>query len=197
MDRYSRMIAWLKVLLPLMALVLLSTLFLLSRNVDPTATIPFAEAEIKKRLRDQQITGPFFSGSTTRGDQISFSANKMTSGQNGGETRAEDLSAQIDLASGSRVVFFADTGKVNIVSDTAVLSGNVLITTSGGYKISSDQLVSALSKLNIESPDKVVAEGPLGILTAGAMRIETSENVKNTQLIFTNRVKLLYDPQIK
>ena len=44
MDRYSRMIAFLKVLLPLMALALLSTLFLLSQNTEPMASIPFAEA---------------------------------------------------------------------------------------------------------------------------------------------------------
>lgn len=197
MDRYSRMIAWLKVLLPLMALALLSTLFLLSRSVDPMASIPFAEAEIQERLRDQQITGPFFSGSTSHGDQISFSAGKMGTGQSNGATIAQDLSAQIDLASGARIVFFADTGSVNMVDDTSVLSGNVLITTSSGYKINSDQLISTMSSLNVESPDKVVAEGPLGALTAGSMQLMTPENAENAQLIFTNGVKLIYDPQIK
>ena len=54
MDRYSRMIVWLKVLLPLMALALLSTLFLLSRNVDPLASIPFAQAEIDERLKEKK-----------------------------------------------------------------------------------------------------------------------------------------------
>jgi lipopolysaccharide export system protein LptC len=197
MDRYSRMVAWLKVLLPLMALALLSTSFLLSRSDDPMTSIPFAEAEIQERLRDQQITGPFFSGSTTRGDQVSFSAGKMGTGQSDGTTTAQDLSAQIDLASGARIVFFADTGSVNIAGDTAVLSGNVLITTSSGYKINSDQLISRMSSLNVESPDKVVAEGPLGALTAGSMQLITPENAENAQLIFTNGVKLIYDPQIK
>ena len=197
MDRYSRMIAWLKVLLPLMALALLSTLFLLSRNVDPMASIPFADSEIQERLRDQQITGPFFSGSTAQGDQISFSAGKIVTGKNNGATSAHDVSAQIDLASGARIVFFADAGSVDMAGDNSVLSGNVLITTSGGYKINSDRLVSAMSYLNIESPDRVVAEGPLGALTAGSMRLGTSENIKNPQLVFTNGVKLIYDPQIK
>ena len=39
---YSRMIAWLKILLPLAALVLLSTLFLFARPRNPIATLPFA-----------------------------------------------------------------------------------------------------------------------------------------------------------
>lgn len=197
MDRYSRMVAWLKVLLPLMALVLLSTLFLLSRTVDPTASIPFAEAEIQERVRDQQITGPFFSGSTPSGDQISFSAGKMSTDPNNGSTIANDLSAQIDLASGSRIVFFADVGSIDIGSDTSVLSGNVLITTSNGYRVNSDRLVSAMTSLDIESPETVTAVGPIGNLTAGSMKITTVENTKNSHLIFKNGVNLIYDPKIK
>lgn len=196
MDRYSRMVAWLKVLLPLMALGLLSTLFLLSRNIDPMAAIPFADSEIQDRLRDQQVTGPFFSGSTARGDQISFSAGKMGTAINGNGTTAEDISAQIDLASGSRIVFFADVGVINLAQDQSVLSGNVLITTSSGYKINSDKLVAAMSALNIESPKDVSAKGPIGTLAAGAMRLNAPENDGNAQLVFTNGVKLIYDPQI-
>ena len=66
-DRYTRLISWLKVLFPLAALGLLSTLFLLSRAIDPGQAIPFAEKEVQDRLRDQQITGPFFTGATSEG----------------------------------------------------------------------------------------------------------------------------------
>ena len=194
MDRYSRMVAWLKVLLPLMALALLSTLFLLSRNVDPRASIPFAEAEIKERVRDQQITGPFFSGSTPEGDQLSFSAGKMSTDQIDGSTTARDLTAQIDLASGARIVFFADVGSIDLVADTSILSGDVLVTTSSGYRINSDRLISKMTSLNIQSPEKVMALGPLGKLTAGSMQITATENA---QLILTNGVNLTYDPEIK
>lgn len=197
MDRYSRMIACLKVLLPLIALAMLSTLFLLSRTVDTTGNIPFAEAEIQERLREQKVTGPFFSGFTEGGVQISFSAGQMGTGHADGTTTATDMSAQIDLASGSRIEFLADTGSISLVDNTSVLSGNVLITTSSGYKINSDRLVSAMSSLKIESPDEVLATGPLGTLRAGSMVLETPENTENAQLIFTNGVKLIYDPKIK
>ena len=196
MDRYSRMVAWLKVLLPLMALGLLSTLFLLSRSIDPTAEIPFADSEIQDRLRDQQITGPFFSGSTVGGDQISFSAAKMGTAENSGNTKADNISAQIDLASGSRIVFFADQGIVNLAEDQSVLTGNVLITTSSGYKINSDKLVAAMSALSVESPKDVTAIGPIGTLTAGSMRLNAPESNGNAQLVFTNGVKLIYLPQM-
>ena len=197
MDRYSRMITFLKVLLPLMALALLSTLFLLSRNTEPMASIPFAEAEVNERMRDQQITGPFFSGSTEQGDQISFSAGKIGVADGNGRVTANDISAQIDLSSGARLVFFADLGEVDIANDTSILSGKVLITTSTGYKINSERLVSAMTSLNMESPDKIIAEGPLGTFSAGSMRLTFSEKTKFTQMIFTNAVKLIYDPKIR
>ena len=197
MDRYSRMIAFLKVLLPLMALALLSTLFLLSQNTEPMASIPFAEAEVNERMRDQQITGPFFSGSTEQGDQISFSAGKIGVADGNGRVTANDISAQIDLSSGARLVFFADLGEVDIANDTSVLSGKVLITTSTGYKINSERLVSAMTSLNMESPNKIIAEGPLGTFSAGSMRLTFSEKTKFTQMIFTNAVKLIYDPKIR
>lgn len=196
MDRYSRMIVLLKVLLPLIALALLSTLFLVSRNVDPLTTIPFAQTEVEERLRDQQITGPFFSGSTTRGDQISFSARKIEIDSVGGMTQADNFAAQIYLKSGANITFSADVGTMNISQDTSVLSGNVVITTSSGYKINSDQLMSSLSTLDIESPDMVEAKGPIGEITAGAMRLSALDDTKNAQLVFTNRVKLIYDPKI-
>ena len=197
MDRYSRMIALLKVLLPLMALALLSTLFLLSRNIDPMASIPFAEAEVNERMRDQQITGPFFSSSTEQGDQISFSAGEIGVADGNSRVTANDVSAQIDLSSGARLVFFADLGEVDIANDTSILSGKVLITTSTGYKINSERLVSAMTSLNMESPDKIIAEGPLGTFSAGSMRLTFSEKTKFTQMIFTNTVKLIYDPKIR
>ena len=197
MDWYSRMIALLKVLLPLMALALLSTLCLLSRSADPMASIHFAEAEVNDRIRDQQITGPFFSGSTEQGDQISFSAGAIGVADGNGRVTANDVSAQIDLSSGARLVFFADLGEVDIANDTSVLSGKVLITTSTGYKINSERLVSAMTSLNMESPDKIIAEGPLGTFSAGSMRLTLSEKTKFTQMVFTNAVKLIYDPKIR
>ena len=92
-DRYSKMVGWLKVLLPLIALGILSTLFLLSRVVDPEAVVPFADKEIQDRLRDQQVTGPVYSGVTADGDQLSFSAEKLTTPDIGNGTNlAQDVS---------------------------------------------------------------------------------------------------------
>lgn len=196
MDGYSRLIAWLKVLLPLMALVLLSTLFLLSRNIDPMAALPFADTEINERLSGQQITGPFFSGTTDGGDLVSVSAGTMST-RSDLKNEAQDFSAQIDLAAGTRIILFADRGEFDLASSESTLEGNVVITTSTGYKLSSDALVADFDELALTSPGPVTGTGPFGTLDAGNMHLQQATQGTNAQLIFTNRVKLIYSPQTR
>ncbi len=196
-DRYSRLIGWLKVLLPLAALGLLSTLFLLSRVIDPEAVIPFADKEIQDRLRDQQVTGPIYHAVTADGDQISFAAEKLTrpEGQTGAN-EAEDVEVTMDLTSGASVVLNARKGQIDIEGNTADLDEDVVITTSTGYRILSDRLVTQLSTLDVTSPGPVHADGPVGTLDAGTMTINAGKAGKPAQLIFTNGVKLVYVPQM-
>lgn len=196
MDSYSILVAWLKVLLPLMALLLLSTLFLLSRNIDPTATIPFADTEIKDRLSGQQITGPFFSGATDSGDLVTVSAGKMST-RTGLKNEAEDFSARIDLTSGTWVTVRADRGQFDLASSQSDLAGNVVITTSSGYTLTSDALLANFDHLVLHSPGSVSGNGPIGVLDAGQMRLTGGSGDTNAQLLFTNGVKLIYDPKKK
>lgn len=195
-DRYSQLVGWLKVLLPLMALALLSTLFLLSRVVDPEGVIPFADKEIQDRLRDQQVTGPIYYAVTADGDEISFAAEKLTTpqGKTGGN-EVQDVEVVMDLASGSNIVLNAQMGHISIETDNADLRGDVVIKTSNGYRIESDRLITQMSTLNVNSPGPVAADGPIGTLNAGAMLLNAGKGGEAAQLVFTNGVKLVYIPQ--
>lgn len=192
-DRHSRLISWLKVLFPLTALVLLSTMFLLSRTVDPEARIPFADKEIQDRLRDQQVTGPFFSGSTADGDQISFSAEKLTTADSStGTSEALDVLAVLALAGGTQVTVTADRARFNMAEDEAELAGLARISTSTGFNLESDLLISKMSSLALEAPGEVRGTAPGGTLTAGAMSLGPAKEGGSPQLVFTNGVKLVY-----
>ncbi|APX13176.1 hypothetical protein [Tateyamaria omphalii] len=194
MDRYSKLVAWLKVLLPLAALALLSTLFLLSRNIDPVSSVPFAETEIQERLQGQQVTAPFFSGTSSSGDRISVSAGTMATAD-GQNNAATDLAAHIDLAGGTRVVLFSDRGAFDMMRGASSLEGNVVITTSTGYKLNSEELLTDFERMTVESPGPVNGTGLSGTLKAGHMRLEKPDGGETAQLIFTNGVKLIYRPQ--
>ncbi|WP_300056862.1 hypothetical protein [uncultured Roseobacter sp.] len=195
-DRYSRTVAWLKVVLPLAALGILSTLFLLSRVIDPTEAIPFADTEVQDRLLNQQVTGPYYSGTSADGDQIAFVAEKVTS-PNGltGATQAEDVFVKIDMATGTTINVTSDSALVNVANDLANLTGNVVITTSQGYVMTSQALSARVTVLNLRSPGTVLATTPGGDLVAGAMELSTEESGGPAQLVFTNGVKLVYQPK--
>ena len=195
MDGYSRLIAWLKVLLPLMALALLSTLFLLSRDRDNVVEMPFAETEIRDRVAGQQVTEPYFSGVSPNGDRIVVAAERLVTidGQIG-ENQIAEVSAQFDLTDGTRVNLVADEGRVSMTKSEADLSGDVHFTTSSGFTLSSEYFVALINRLDIRSPGPVEGDGPFGTLDAGAMAYRAIEGQESPHLLFTNRVKLIYKP---
>jgi len=195
MDTYSRMVAFLKVLLPLAALVLLSTLFLISRGVDTDATIPFADHEIEERMRSQQITAPFFSGTTAQGDEIMVTASIARPGGASAPAVATDLHAVISMADGGRLTLRSDNGAVQIDKDIASFSGNVEITSAAGLLVTTDLLNATLSGVSADSPGPVQASGPIGMLNAGTMQLQTKTQGGPLHMLFNNGVKLVYDPQ--
>lgn len=194
MDQYSRMVSYLKVLLPLAALALLSTLFLISRSADTEAVIPFADQEIAERMRGQQVTGPFFSGSTPQGDEIWVTASVARASVDT-PMLATDLKAEIRIASGGNLTLRSDRGSVQPDQDLAHFVGNVEITTADGMVVKTEVLKTQLSGLRAETPGDVRASSDLGELTAGRMEITSKTQRGPVHLLFTNSVKLVYHPQ--
>lgn len=194
MDPYSRTVAFLKVLLPLVALGILSTLFLLSRSIDPTATIPFSEQDVADRVRSQQVTEPYFSGTTAQGDDIVVHASVARPGGPGTPASAEDVDARITMADGVKVALRSDTVSYEAGREFATFSGNVRITSSTGFVVTTEQLDTSLEDMSGSTPGEVRATGPLGDLTAGRMEFATKNKGGPLHMVFKNRVKLVYDP---
>lgn len=192
---YSRLVAWLKILLPLTALGILSTLFLFSRNIDPTTTIPFTTIDLRERAASQQITAPEFAGATDSGDLITFQARSARPDpDHATRAFADRLNARIVLQSGNVVTFRSDDGIVDEVSDRAELAGDVVITSSQGYIIKTDRLISGMRGIGAETPGTISGTGPLGKFTAGKLLIEQDPATDGVQMLFTDGVKLIYDP---
>jgi len=195
-DRYSRMVAWLKVTLPLLALAILSTLFLISRAVDPPVTIPFADAEVQERLNNQQITGPYFSGISANGDQIDFVAETVKNAPNAiGTNIAENVDVQVQFVSGISAELTAKEAVINIADDRTRLTGDVVIVTSQGYVLESELMLVRMSSPEMDSPGPVTGSTPVGTIDAGTMRFFVPDETGDSQLVFTNGVKLIYQPK--
>ena len=194
-DRtHSRIVTALKIVLPLCALALLSTIFLFSRNSDPTEAIPFSDRMID-RAEQQVITQPFFSGTTADGSTLSIqarSARPDAAAENA--ALIDGLQARISVTSGGTLTMRADSAEFDLSGDSAYFSGNVKIVSSTGYRMTTPGLDAALSRIDLRSRGPVEALGPAGRFTAGRLEIVIS-NDNRVQMLFTEGVKLVYDPR--
>jgi lipopolysaccharide export system protein LptC len=194
-DSHSRLVQLFKVLLPLAALGLLSTLFLLSDSVDPESTIPFAEGDVIERIRDQQITEPFFSGVTDKGEEIQFTADSVSPGGTYSPAEARNLRALLTLNNGGHINLTSNTGHLSMETEMATFTGNVVITTADGLEVTTDLLSTSIREVAGSAPGEVEGHGPIGEFTAGSMELGPKKVGGPIHVLFTNGVKLLYDPK--
>lgn len=191
---YSRLIAWLKILLPLGALALLSTIFLYSRGPDPIATIPVLTGGADPTLTEQ-IGSPFYAGTTENGQGLTLAARQARfSDPNNSGLIADDLRAVIDIRDGNRIVIDATVGQMD-EGDRLRLRDGVVLDSSSGYTVRTDGLDAEIDRVAIESTSDVEAVGPGLTLSAGKLRVEENATTQDIQLLFTDGVKLIYIPQ--
>ncbi|WP_298679319.1 LPS export ABC transporter periplasmic protein LptC [uncultured Lentibacter sp.] len=194
-DRHTRLVAWAKITLPIIALGLLSTLFLLSRSVDPGATIPFSEDDLAERTENQQISNPQVFGVTHRGDLISLRAAHARQDTNdSGQMEARDASAQIKLSSGQLITLSASIATHDTEAETITLAQGVTAVTTTGYNFATPELVLHLSTLMAASPGPLTGEGPGFTFQANQMTLKVPKGEKDAHILLMGGVKLVYTP---
>ena len=199
-DRYSRRVAIAKIALPLVALALLASLFVYSKTNPVRDGLIFADSELRRMASEARITNPRFSGVTTAGDAFSVSATIATpDAPRPGRIDLEDPSTSISFASGVDLATSAKTGSLDIKTNIARLAGDVFLETSTGYRVETAEIVMNFRTGNVESPDGVLATGPIGRIEAGSMQLlqDLDKNSGGGQsvLIFKNGVKVVYNPR--
>lgn len=194
---YSRVVAWLKILLPLAALGLLSTLFLLSRTTDPMTSIPYLQDGARPVPGEERVSRPSYSGSTEGGASLTVTARQAAPGKGDeGRATALDVAAEAVLRDGSRVTLSAGSAAMDEATQRLELSGSVRIASSTGYSMETSALIAELETLRMESAGMVQGSGPPGRFEAGRMVLDAGEDGDEAaQLLFTGGIKLVYDPK--
>jgi lipopolysaccharide export system protein LptC len=192
-NRYSTLVAWIKVALPLIALALLSTLFLFSRTPDPDAAIPFADVDIIERAREQRLSNPRFAGTLEDGREILLIADAAMPVQGvPDQLTADNIEARIVLSDVDFMLLDARHSLIDLGASLATLTQDVHLTSSTGYRLDSNMMTVALNRLDVYSPGPVSVTGPAVTLTAGTMRLTGPDGAQ--VLRFTGGVRVLYDP---
>jgi len=195
MDRYSRMVQFLKVLLPLAAILLLSMVFLLSRSIETNVSGPFSEQDISARVKSQLVTQPHFRGTTRNGEDIQIEAVRASRGTADSAPTALQLKGRYGLTNGGVITLDSDTGTLRPDKGQATFSGDVVITTTDGIRVTTDQLNTSLDEIRGDTPGLVQGVGPIGKFSAGRMSFGAEKSDGPVHILFTDGVKLLYEPQ--
>ncbi len=194
-NLHSWLVGLLKVVLPLLALAILSTLFLVSQGVDPEDAIPYADVDVADRIREPRITDAAYAGVTADGAALSVQAADARPGlpdaPNAGN--AKGLAGRLETPDGGVTDLVAGEGHIDAVADRIVLSGGVTLTSSTGYVIQMAGASVATNRTALDSHGKIAATGPLGDLTAGALHIGTSG--AGYVVVFKDGVRLIYTPR--
>lgn len=190
-NLYSQFVGFLKIILPLAALALMSTVFLFARAPNQEDAIPYAE--IEAMAQEPRLSGAQFSGVTDDGSVIELTAR--TTRPTGDVISAETLAAGIDTADGIRIDIRAGGGEIDNNSRIARLTGLAHLQTSNGYEMEAAGFAADLTTGRIISDGALEVQAPFGSLTAGQLIIETPDGAAGQVMLFQNGVRLVYTPQ--
>ncbi len=192
-NLHSRLVGWAKIILPLCALALLSTLFLFARGTNDPTDIPLAE--IDALAREQRITAPSFSGVASDGSLITVKAQSAQPDSGSpGELTITSPRLTLDASDGTSLTIVAGEGALSTSANTARLSGLARLETSSGYLMETTELSADLSSGLIQSLGPLAIKAPFGEITAGMVSISVGKDNSGQQMHFTQGVNMIYDP---
>ena len=196
-NRYSRFVGWVKILLPVAALGLLSSLFLLARNPAHDGTLPFSEVELEELARGQGIRGPHYTGVTKDGQAISLMADKALPRLSDRRViDAEAIRAEIETQDAGQVRVAAAAAVIDTGAGRADLSGGVVVETGAGHRMETDALTAALDGTGMETDARTLVTAPGLRIEAGGMELRAQPGgTDGAIVVFKSGVNLIYTPQ--
>jgi lipopolysaccharide export system protein LptC len=194
-DRHTRVVGWLKVALPLLALAVLATLFLLADKIDPEAALPYAEVDVVDRAREPRMTAPSYAGTTSDGASLTLTADEARPAAPNAPAEARQLVMELSTPDGGRTELHAAAAELQQAEARILLSGGVTVSTDTGYRLETPEVLARMDRSGLESRGAVTATGPVGELQAGGMVLSGDDRAPGTYLlVFNQGVRLVYRP---
>lgn len=191
---HSQVVFWLKIILPLVALALLSTLFLFSRN--PSGNGSFEKDELERLAREGRIGTAVYSTVTDNGTSVSVTAETARPPLSRDDTAtAVGLFARIEDPKGRITTIRSAEGRLLPGGTKLELEGDVEIVTPAGLTITGERIDADIDALSASSdlPVRVVGRGVT--LDGGTMRLWHEDNDPEARMLrFDKGVHVIYDP---
>lgn len=196
-EVHSRIVTILKLGLPLVALALVASVFLVQTDDRLGGTINFSEADIDQLGQGLRLTNSVFNGTTQVGDRFRIAAATLIPDAAPPKRAAiTTLDGDLELVDGPTVSLSADTGDLDIPTQRLDISGNVRLTSSDGYVLVADKATIDFLAGSFIAGDKVVTTGALGEITSGNLHVSPADTTGDARRFsFSNGVHVLYDPK--
>ena len=101
----------------------------------------------------------------------------------------------MDNPGGSNLEVTATTGEIDGRGQIARLMGLARLRTSSGFEMETNGLIASLETGIVTSDGLLEIRAPFGELTAGQVTFQVSADDTGQQMLFTQGVRLLYEPQ--
>lgn len=194
--RYSRLVTWMKVALPLAAVALIAVIFLSARDRGDLSDI-FTAEELARLGAGMRLDNPRFAGVTDAGEPFVVRADWAL--PDSAMPRIVDLEeprGEIELNDGRTIEVAAASGRLDRRRESATLTGGVTLETSDGHRIETERVRVDFEARTANAPGPITAEGPRGSVEAGSMRAAGGETgLADGQIWFENRVRLVFIPR--
>ncbi|MEM8591203.1 MAG: hypothetical protein AAGF13_01635 [Pseudomonadota bacterium] len=197
-DGHTQVVNTLKVLLPLGALALLSTLFFFAGEVDPTDSIPYAELKVDEIVKEPRMSAPYFAGVTNNGLAITITGAAVRPDPEDRERfRIEGLKARFEDEDKRMMEASAPVAEIDSEAGTAMFSGGTVINTSDGLRLETEGVLAGLETASLKSLGHISAKGPFGSIIADGLAIERPAPNLPHRIVFQGNVKLVYNSNNK
>lgn len=192
-NLHSSIVGWAKIILPMCALALLSTLFLFARGSSTPSESILEEATAI--AREQRVSAPEFSGLTDDGATVVISARSARPNMTVPDTVSiDDMRMRIDNPDGSYLEVTATEGAVDGRAQVAQFLGLARMQTSTGFMLETNGLIAELDTGVVTSQGLLEIRAPFGEMTAGQVTFTVPQDDEGVQMLFTDGVRLLYSP---
>jgi len=199
---YSRVVRILKIALPLVAVALLSTIFLVQEEDSFDGGLVFSSADLETLGDGLTVNNPRLAGTTRDGTAYVLSAETAVPDETGVSIVEFTALNSVMRYSGGQVIELHASNAVAVVNERILnLKDGINLRTSAGYVASTMSATADLDAGTLITNSPVTANGPNGQIKSGRMVIRSAIDANGMrtdtpEIIFDQRVDLVFVPKV-
>jgi hypothetical protein len=195
-DNYSRLIKITKIILPGIAVIILSVLFLLPDKRSTIQAFDNIDKSLLKIVQKAGIDKPSFRGTLASGSNLELYANEIVpKDKNNNLIEINEITARLELDPKIVATAYAKKGVINIEKQTAEMVGKVNVEGFNDITVEASDLKVFYDKAIAKTHQPVLMLGNFGMIRAGAAEFSDQSQKSDIGyvLLFSDGVKMLYN----